>query len=64
MDTEKPRLHKLSTVIERTSLSRSTVYRLIHSGNLQSVRIGKALRVSETELARFIRDLESGEVKV
>jgi excisionase family DNA binding protein len=51
-------LHKLSVVCERTSLSRSTVWREIKAGRLNAIRVGKCLRVSETELQRFIRGLE------
>jgi excisionase family DNA binding protein len=65
MDTEltpKPRLHRLSEVIARTDLSRSALYRLIGAGHLHAIKVGKALRISEAELCRFIAALESGEL--
>lgn len=60
----RPTLHKLNVVTERTALSRSTLYRLIHAGHLNAVHVGKALRVSESELRRFVAALESGELRV
>ena len=53
-----PQLHTLTTVGERTSLSRSALYREIKAGRLQGLKIGKALRISEGELRRFITSLE------
>lgn len=63
-DTARPSLHRLNVVSERTALSRSALYRLIAAGDLRAVKVGKALRVSEAELCRFIESLESGELRV
>lgn len=63
-DEALPTLHKLNVVTERTALSRSTLYRLIQAGHLNAVHVGKALRVSEAELRRFLASLESGALKV
>lgn len=54
-----PQLHTIATVGERTSLSRSALYREIKAGRLQALKVGKALRISEGELQRFINALES-----
>lgn len=59
-----PTLHKLNVVTERTALSRSTLYRLIAAGHLNAVHVGKALRVSESELRRFVAAIEAGALKV
>jgi excisionase family DNA binding protein len=56
--TTLPQLHTLATVGERTSLSRSALYREIKAGRLTALRVGKALRISEGELQRFITSLE------
>ena len=66
MNTEevKPQLLGLKVVSARTELSKSTLYRLIGNGHLRAVKIGKALRVSESELSRFINALEVGELKI
>ena len=63
MDTQAiPQLHTLKTVGERTSLSRSALYREIKAGRLIALKVGKALRISEAELQRFITSLESQKV--
>jgi excisionase family DNA binding protein len=58
MDTiTTPALHKLSTVSERTGLSRTTLYDLINNGHLKVVRVGRAIRVKEADLAEFISSM-------
>ena len=54
-----PTLHRLPVVMSRTGLSKSGVYRVINAGQLKVIRIGRAVRVSESELSRFIASLES-----
>lgn len=55
MDTiTTPQLHKLATVSERTGLGRTVLYEQIKAGNLKAVKIGRAIRVKETDLADFI----------
>jgi excisionase family DNA binding protein len=51
-------LHTIETIGERTALSRTTLHREIKAGRLRTVKIGRALRVSETELQRYIASLE------
>jgi excisionase family DNA binding protein len=60
--TTLPQLHTLVTVGERTSLSRSALYREIKAGRLIALKVGKALRISENELQRFIASLEGQKV--
>jgi excisionase family DNA binding protein len=52
-----PTLLKLPEVMERTGLSKASVYRVINSGQLKTVKIGRSVRISETELSRFINSL-------
>lgn len=52
-----PVLHKLSTVMARTGLSRSAIYRVINTGQLKTVKIGRSVRVKEADLQRFIESL-------
>ena len=65
METQAlPTLLKLTEISSRTGLSRSTLYREIQSetnpqGRLKIVRIGRALRVREQDLANFINALAS-----
>jgi excisionase family DNA binding protein len=44
---------------ERLSVGRSTIYQLIRTGQLRSVRFGRAIRVSESEIERFVREAEA-----
>jgi excisionase family DNA binding protein len=42
---------------ERLSCSLSTLNRAIAAGHLRTVRIGRAVRIPETEIDAFINDL-------
>jgi excisionase family DNA binding protein len=57
--TSLPTLHRLPVVMARTGLSKSGLYRVINAGQLKVIRIGRSVRVSESELGRFIESLES-----
>ena len=63
MDTQVlPALLKLTEISARTGLSRSTLYREMNTeanpqGRLKIVRIGRAVRVREQDLADFINAL-------
>ena len=37
-------------------LSKMSVYRLVHSGELEAVRVGRSFRVPEQAVARYLRD--------
>lgn len=55
MPNQQP--HKLLTlkvVLELTNLSRTTVYRLTRSGQLRPIRIGRALRFHDVEIAALM----------
>ena len=56
--TTLPTLHRLSAVMARTGLSKSGLYRVINAGQLKVIKIGRSVRVSESELSRFIESLE------
>lgn len=51
------KLLSLSEVCMRASISRSTLYRLIQNGRINVVKIGRAVRIPETEIDAFINDL-------
>lgn len=57
--TKEPRLLSRKTVAERLAVSMPTVARLLASGDLPSVKIGRARRVREEDLAAYIEGLES-----
>ena len=64
METQlPPTLHKLAGVSARTGLSRSALYREIAAGRLHSLKVGRALRISEAEIQRFIGSIEKGGVR-
>lgn len=57
------RLLTIREVVERTSLSRSTIHELLKSGQLPSAKIGHARRIREVDLDQFIEDrLDRGAV--
>jgi len=52
-----PSLLTIEMVSVRTSMSRSALYRQIQEGQLIAVKIGKSLRIKETDLQAFIASL-------
>jgi len=52
-----PVLHKIAAVCQRTGLSRSAIYRQISAGEIHVVKIGRAVRITEVELSRYINSL-------
>lgn len=57
--TDTPLLLDVRTVARRLGVGRSTVYALISSGELGSVKIGARRLVTESQLADFVARLES-----
>ena len=49
-----PRYHRVERIAEKLDLSPRSVRRLIDSGQLQAVKIGGAVRVSDDELLRLL----------
>ena len=52
--TESRKLLKVTTVIKRLMLSKSTVYRHCETGVLESVKIGKSVRVYEDSVKKYV----------
>jgi excisionase family DNA binding protein len=62
MDEQHPDLTFLLTVPQVAkilNISRSTVYTLFDSGELQSVHVGASRRVSENQLADYLRRIHA-----
>ncbi len=57
---DAPGLLTIREVVDRSALSRRTIYSLIRSGELPSVKIGGARRVREDDLDRFIAERRQG----
>lgn len=52
----EPTLLTVTEVATLMRVSRMTVYRLAHNGQLQSVRIGRVLRITKTSVRAFLGD--------
>lgn len=51
-------LLKIPEVMERLAVGQTKVYELMASGELRSVKVGRARRVSSDELKRFMAELD------
>ncbi len=56
MDADSGRLLRIEQIAERLSVSRSMAWKLIDSGVLRSVRIGRAVRVRPADLEAYLAD--------
>jgi excisionase family DNA binding protein len=45
-------IHEVAVIMR---LSKMSVYRLVHSGELEAVRVGRSFRVPEQAVARYLR---------
>lgn len=52
----RPQYLTVAEVAETMRVSRMTVYRLVHSGELPAIRVGKSFRVPEQALAQYLRE--------
>lgn len=57
--TMEPLLLRASEIATALNLGRSTVYQMLASGELPTIRIGRSVRVSKSSLLRWISDRES-----
>ncbi len=48
---------------DRLSISRNHAYRFANGGSLQTVRIGRSLRISEESLTRWLETLQEPTVR-
>ncbi|HTY71716.1 MAG TPA: helix-turn-helix domain-containing protein [Actinomycetes bacterium] len=57
-DTELAEMRFLTVaeVAAKMRVSKMTVYRLVHSGELPAVRVGRSFRVPEQAVADYLRD--------
>ena len=58
-DTHDPLLPLADAVYAATGLRRSAAMRLVADGRLKAVRIGKLFKVRQSEMTRFVNDLEA-----
>lgn len=52
--TENPRFLTVAEVAAQVRVSKMTVYRLVHSGELEAVRVGRSFRVREDAVQALI----------
>jgi len=55
-ERENDKLLKLEQVKEQLNVSIATVYRLVYSGAIQTVKVGRQHRVEPAELERYKRE--------
>lgn len=53
---DEDRLWTVAEVAEHIRVSNMTVYRLIKSGELPAIRVGKNYRIRGTDLAHYLRE--------
>jgi excisionase family DNA binding protein len=53
----QPMLLRIGAVSSMLGMSRSSIYREIHNGNLKAFKIGKSLRISQEEVSRYVSNL-------
>lgn len=46
----------VAEVAEQMRVSKMTVYRLVHNGELEAVRVGRSFRVPEDAVAKYLKD--------
>jgi excisionase family DNA binding protein len=61
IEVNVPVMFDMKTVAKILSVSRSTVYQLLKSGELKAVRVGRVRRVSQNQLVEYIMKLEDKE---
>ena len=54
--SERMRYLTVAEVAELMRLSRMTVYRLVHGGELPAVRVGRSFRVPQDALDAYLRE--------
>ena len=55
-----PDLMTVAEVAAMLRVSKMTIYRMVESGHLPAMRIGRAFRVPRASVARFLRDAGTG----
>jgi len=50
-----PKFLTIAEVASMMRVSKMTVYRLVHSGELPAVRVGRSFRVTEDEVNEYLR---------
>jgi excisionase family DNA binding protein len=54
-DISDPKFLTVAEVAARMRVSKMTVYRLVHGGELPAVRVGRSFRVLEEDVDEYLR---------
>ena len=54
-DKSDPQFLTVAEVATMMRVSKMTVYRLVHSGELPAIRVGRSFRVTETDVDDYLR---------
>ena len=54
-DMSEVKFLTIAEVAEIMRVSKMTVYRLVHNGELPAVRVGRSFRVQETDVDEYLR---------
>ena len=54
-DMSEAQFLTIAEVAARMRVSKMTVYRLVHSGELPAVRVGRSFRVTEDDVDEYLR---------
>lgn len=60
MSHQQERLHQIPGACERLGVGRTTLYQLINSGELMSVRVRGRRLISESAICDFIEKVSAG----
>lgn len=55
-DAKAPRFLTVAEVAELARVSRMTVYRMVHAGELPAIRVGKSYRVPQAAVEQMLSD--------
>ena len=53
-------LHTIPDAVEQLGVGRSTIYELMASGAIQTVKIGRRTLIAHDELVRYVDSLKAG----
>ena len=57
METAKTKWITVEEMRNRLSISKNQAYQIAHSGSLETVKIGRSLRINEESLSRWLESL-------
>ncbi len=56
-----PLLYDIPQACERTSIGRSTLYKLVSSGDIESVKVGRRRLIPEEALTAFVENIRAAQ---